>query len=67
MAEQEAPAHVPGVGKGEEISERDGKEAGRYDTGTDPSKADRPTGTSTARDDTGIDPQEPVTGGPTKG
>jgi hypothetical protein len=39
------------------------KEPGRQDTGTE-GKANRPTGTSTARDATGVDPQEPVTDTP---
>jgi hypothetical protein len=34
------------------------KEPGRQDTGTE-GDANRPTGTSTARDATGVDPQEP--------
>jgi hypothetical protein len=44
---------------GEEISRRDGKEAGRQDTGTQ-GESQRPTGTSTARDMTGVNPQEPI-------
>ncbi|MEP6658689.1 MAG: hypothetical protein ABJD24_02095 [Acidimicrobiales bacterium] len=44
---------------GEKMVDRDGKEAGRKDTGTDNTPAQRPTGTSTARDTTGVDPQEP--------
>jgi hypothetical protein len=44
--------------RGEDIVDRDGKEPGRDETGTDGSPADRPTGTSTARDATGIDPQD---------
>jgi hypothetical protein len=35
-----------------------GKDAGRHDLGGDGSEADRPTGGSTARDRTGVDPQE---------
>jgi hypothetical protein len=60
-----SPGQEPpeGVGEsaargGEEIGKRDGKEAGRRDTGTDDSEAGRPTGESTARDHTGVDPQE---------
>ncbi len=45
-------SHDAGTRKGEEMIENDGKEAGRYDTGE--SGADRPTGTSTARDSTGV-------------
>jgi hypothetical protein len=44
--------------RGEDVVTQDGKEPGRIDTGTDGSFADRPTGTSTARDRTGIDPQD---------
>lgn len=39
---------------GEAIAARDGKEAGREDTGSDGSRADRPTGTSTPRDISGV-------------
>ena len=45
--------------RGEDIREGDGKEAGRQDAGTDDTPAQRPVGTSTARDQTGVDPQEP--------
>jgi hypothetical protein len=45
--------------RGEDIAERDGKEAGRQDTGTQ-GESQRPTGTSTARDVTAVDPQEPI-------
>jgi hypothetical protein len=61
MAE-EAPAHVSGVRKGEEISEDEGKEPGRHDTEVDP-QTGRPAGTSDARDSSAIDPQDSVTGG----
>jgi hypothetical protein len=44
--------------RGEDASRADGKEAGREDTGTDDTSAQRPTGTSTARDATGVNPQE---------
>ena len=44
---------------GEDIQDKDGKEAGREDTGEEGS-AGRPSGTSTARDFTGVDPQEPI-------
>jgi len=54
----EPSAHVPGVRKGEEIQEDEGKEPGRYDTGTSGPK--RPTGTSTARDMSSVDPREPI-------
>jgi hypothetical protein len=40
-------------------------EAGREDLGTK-GESDRPVGTSTARDSTGVDPQDSVTGGPTQ-
>jgi hypothetical protein len=45
--------------RGEDIADRDGKEAGRQDTGVQ-GESQRPTGTSTARDVTGVDPQEPI-------
>jgi hypothetical protein len=48
------PTHTPGTRSGEDIKGRDGQEAGREDTGT--SHADRPTGTKTARDSTGVNP-----------
>lgn len=58
------PAHTPGTRKGEEIAEHDGKESGRESKGT--SHAGRPAGERTARDSTGINPEdvESVTGGP---
>jgi hypothetical protein len=40
-------------------------EAGREDLGTK-GQSERPVGTSTSRDSTGVDPQETVTGGPTQ-
>lgn len=42
--------------RGEDVSKQE-HEAGRYDTGTQGS-TERPTGTSTARDFTGVDPQD---------
>ncbi|MDP9072832.1 MAG: hypothetical protein M3N98_01435 [Actinomycetota bacterium] len=45
--------------RGENMLAEDGKEAGRTDTGTDGTPANRPTGTSTARDSTGVNPQDP--------
>jgi len=51
---RDAPAHDTGVGKGEEIVDRDGKEPGRQDKGT--TGAGRPAGGSTARDSTRINP-----------
>ena len=44
---------------GEEIA-RGEHEPGRTDTGGQ-GATDRPTGTSTARDFTGVDPQDPIT------
>ena len=41
---------------GEDIVKDEGKEPGRKDTGT--SGAGRPTGTSTPRDQTGVNPQD---------
>jgi hypothetical protein len=58
MADQDskatAPTHTTGTRKGEDIIGDDGKEAGRNDAGT--TGADRPTGGSTARDSTAINP-----------
>ena len=45
--------------RGENMIEEEGKEAGRYDTGTQ-GPTNRPVGKSTARDSTGVDPQEPI-------
>lgn len=45
--------------RGEDMIAQDGKEPGRRDTGTQ-GASHRPTGTSTARDMTSIDPQDPV-------
>ncbi len=62
------PEEASGASSGESTTRRaediaDEKEPGRQDTGTE-GKANRPTGTSTARDATGVDPQEPVTDTP---
>lgn len=58
------PAHAPGTRKGEEITEDEGRESGRESKGA--SHANRPAGERTARDSTGINPDdvESVTGGP---
>jgi hypothetical protein len=53
--------------RGEDVVERGGKEPGRFDSGTDGTPADRPTGGSDARDASGVDPQEPITGTPPQG
>ena len=60
------PTHTTGTRQGEDIRDRDGEEAGRDDAGT--TGAGRPAGTSTARDSTGINPDdaESKTDGPTK-
>ena len=50
----DSPSHHTGAGKGEEITERDGKEPGRHDK--EQSGAGRPAGGSTARDSTKINP-----------
>ena len=50
------PAHTPGTRKGEEITEHEGKEPGREEKGT--SHAGRPAGERTARDSTGINPDD---------
>jgi len=51
--------------RGEDVGASD-QEAGRKDTGTQ-GPTDRPTGTSTARDATSVDPQDPITGSPAQG
>ncbi|HWS99725.1 MAG TPA: hypothetical protein VN256_05570 [Pyrinomonadaceae bacterium] len=58
------PAHSPGTRKGEDIKDKDGTEAGRWDSGT--TGADRPSGESDARDSTAINPDdvESTSGGP---
>lgn len=49
------PTHSAGTRRGEDIKDADGKEPGREDTGT--TGANRPSGESTARDSTGINPE----------
>ena len=44
---------------GEDIREHEGKEPGRQDIAPT-GGAQRPAGTSTARDSTGVDPQDPI-------
>jgi hypothetical protein len=56
----DAPSHHPGTRQGEDIKDDDGKEPGRSDEGT--THADRPSGGSTARDSTGINPDEVESG-----
>lgn len=51
--------------RGEDMAAKDGKEPGREDTGE--SGAGRPTGESSARDATGVNPTEPVTDSPPQG
>ena len=46
--------------RGEDVTGADGKEAGRQDTAPR-GASQRPAGTSTARDTTGVDPQDPIT------
>ena len=60
-----SPGEEPPEGVGESVARRgedmikhEGKEAGRHDSGTDDSEAERPTGGSTSRDHTGVDPKE---------
>ncbi len=45
--------------RGEDVSDDESKEAGRKDTGKE-GEAQRPTGESSARDSTSIDPQGPI-------
>lgn len=56
----DSATHAWGTGKGEEAASRQGKEAGREDTGTDDSG--RPTHKRTARDSTSVNPdaEEPI-------
>lgn len=60
------PGEMAPEGVGESVSHRgenmiaeEGKEAGRYDLGTQ-GKTNRPVGGSTSRDSTGVDPQDPI-------
>jgi hypothetical protein len=50
----DAPTHTSGTRQGEDIKDDEGKESGRHDAGT--THADRPSGGSTARDSTAINP-----------
>lgn len=52
----DTPAHDTGTGKGEKKTSTEGTEAGRSETGE--TGADRSTGTLTARDSTGINPED---------
>lgn len=54
-SKSESPSHDWGTGKGEEKNSTEGKESGRHDLGE--THADRPAGTSTARDSTSINPE----------
>jgi hypothetical protein len=45
--------------RGEDVVKEEGKEAGRYD-GPPMGESQRPTGGTTARDFSGVDPQEPI-------
>lgn len=56
----DAPTHTTGTRKGENIKDDEGKEAGRQDAGT--THADRPSGTSGARDSTAINPDSVKSG-----
>ena len=55
-----APTHSSGTRKGEEIKDEEGKESGRHDANT--AHANRPSGGSTARDSTTINPDEVESG-----
>jgi hypothetical protein len=60
MADQDSkatlPTHTTGTRQGEGIKDEEGKESGRHDTGA--THADRPSGGSTARDSTAINPDD---------
>ncbi len=45
--------------RGEDVAKDEGKEAGRHDAGTE-GPTQRPVAKSTARDSTGIDPEDPI-------
>ncbi len=52
-------SHTPGTAKGEEKVSDEGKEAGRFDKeAEDDSGTGRPSGGSTARDSTSINPED---------
>ena len=51
-------SHVPGTRRGEEVKREDGQEPGRYEK--EEEGTNRPTGGSTARDATGVNPKDPV-------
>jgi hypothetical protein len=55
-----APTHTSGTRQGEEIKDDEGKESGRDDAGT--THAERPSGGSTARDSTAINPDSVESG-----
>ena len=55
-----APTHTSGTRQGEGIKEDEGKESGRQDSET--THADRPSGTSDARDSTAINPDSVESG-----
>lgn len=59
--EEGKPKHVgkSTTRRGEDVVKNEGKEPGRYDTGPK-GQSQRPSGKSTARDKTGVDPQEPI-------
>ncbi len=59
MAPEGAGEKVEGVTGGESMIAKDGKEPGRQDAGTQ-GPTNRPVGTSTARDSSGVDPQDPI-------
>jgi hypothetical protein len=60
----DSPAHATGTRKGEDVTKKEGKETGREEQGA--SHAGRPAGGRTARDSTGINPEnvDTTTGGP---
>jgi hypothetical protein len=52
----DGPSPEPGTRKGGEMADSDGTEPGRHEKGE--TGADRPAGGSTARDSTGINPED---------
>ncbi len=62
MSERDTPPAGTGTSltrRGEDVVNEEGKEPGRQDAGTQ-GPSERPVGTSTQRDATGVDPQDPI-------
>ncbi|GAC1410283.1 MAG: hypothetical protein NVSMB57_03890 [Actinomycetota bacterium] len=59
MDRDDQAAEVESITRRGEDHAKNEKEAGRFDKGTE-GQSQRPTGGSTSRDRTGVDPQEPI-------